>query len=47
MKYAVEMGSDAVIRRSVQAFRSLYVQTQTARRSHQPTFIFFKIKKVG
>jgi hypothetical protein len=56
MKYAVEMGSGAMIYipsfvktgSGVQKFmEGIYRHTQTAWWSHKPTFIFFKIKKLG
>jgi hypothetical protein len=53
MKHAVEMGSHAMIYipnfikigSAIQKF--ITGGTQTAWRSHTPTFIFFKIRKVG
>jgi hypothetical protein len=57
MKYAAEMGLGAMI--YITSFTDIgsgiqrlkggggYTTTQTAWRSHKPTFIFFKIRKVG
>jgi hypothetical protein len=55
MKYAVQMGSGAIIYTQsliktgsgIQKFTGGDSQTPTARRSHKPFFIFFKIRKVG
>jgi hypothetical protein len=56
MKYAVEMGSDAVIHiptftRIGSGIQKLFgrgnTDTQTGWRSHKPNFYFFKIRKVA
>jgi hypothetical protein len=52
MKYTVEMGSVPYIHTKFHKDWLSYSEvdkgdTQTAWRSHKPTFIFFKIRKVG
>jgi hypothetical protein len=48
LKYAVEIGSGVMIYLpSFMKTGCIQKLTQTARRSHKATFIFFKIRKVG
>jgi hypothetical protein len=55
MKYAFEMGSGGMtytpslvkIVSGIQKWMGRYIDRQTAWRLHKPTFIFFKIRKVG